>query len=82
LLTAYNMFIACLSYLSTLNREEENCYGSGFDSASNRNEYQESFWEVKMRPACKSDNLSAIYIENVGASTSYKTMGPHKLLQG
>jgi hypothetical protein len=29
-------------------------------SASNRNEYQESFWGSKARPKCKTDNLTAI----------------------
>jgi hypothetical protein len=33
----------------------------GVDSASNRNEYQESSWEVKGgHPACKADNLTTI----------------------
>jgi hypothetical protein len=34
----------------------------GVDSASNRNEYQESSWGggVKGRPACRADNLTAI----------------------
>jgi hypothetical protein len=36
-------------------------YGPGVDSASNRNEYQESSWGVKDgRPARKADNLTAI----------------------
>jgi hypothetical protein len=30
------------------------------DSASNRNEYQESSWRGKGRPARKADNLTAI----------------------
>jgi hypothetical protein len=34
-------------------------YGPGVDSASNRNEYQESFWD-KGRPARKTENLTAI----------------------
>jgi hypothetical protein len=34
-------------------------YGSGFESASNRNEYQESSLG-KRRPARKADNLTAI----------------------
>jgi hypothetical protein len=33
--------------------------GSGVDSASNRNEYQESSW-AKGQPALKADNLTAI----------------------
>jgi hypothetical protein len=32
----------------------------GVDSASNRNEYQESSWEGKGRPERKVDNLIAI----------------------
>jgi hypothetical protein len=35
-------------------------YGPGVDSASNRNEYQESSWVGKWRPARKADNLTAI----------------------
>jgi hypothetical protein len=38
-------------------------YGPGVDSASNRNEYQESSWGgggVKGRPARKAGNLTAI----------------------
>jgi hypothetical protein len=35
-------------------------YGPGVDSASNKNEYQESSWEVKKRPARRADNLTAI----------------------
>jgi hypothetical protein len=34
-------------------------YGPGVDSASNRNEYQESSWG-KGRPVRKADNLTAI----------------------
>jgi hypothetical protein len=34
-------------------------YGPGFDSASNRNEYQESSWG-KGLPARKADNFTAI----------------------
>jgi hypothetical protein len=34
-------------------------YGPGVESASNRNEYQESFWG-KGRPARGDDNLTAI----------------------
>jgi hypothetical protein len=32
----------------------------GVDSASNRNKLQESFWEVKVWPARKTDNLTVI----------------------
>jgi hypothetical protein len=35
-------------------------YGPGVDLASNRNEYQESSWGGKGRPARKTDNLPAI----------------------
>jgi hypothetical protein len=35
-------------------------YGPGVDSASNRNEYQKSSWELKERPERKADNLTAI----------------------
>jgi hypothetical protein len=36
-------------------------YAPGVDSASNRDEYQESSWGVKGgRPARKADNLTAI----------------------
>jgi hypothetical protein len=35
-------------------------YGPGIDSASNRNEYQESSWWAKERQARKVDNLTAI----------------------
>jgi hypothetical protein len=31
------------------------------DSTSNRNEYQESSWGVKVWPVRKADNLTAIY---------------------
>jgi hypothetical protein len=34
-------------------------YGSGVDSASNRNEYQESFWD-KGRPARKAENFTVV----------------------
>jgi hypothetical protein len=32
------------------------------DSASNTNEYQESSWKGKGRPARWADNLTAIYV--------------------
>jgi hypothetical protein len=32
----------------------------GVDSASNKNEYQESSWGGKKRPARRADNLTAI----------------------
>jgi hypothetical protein len=36
-------------------------YGPGVDSASNRNEHQESSWRGKGWWAHKADNLTAIY---------------------
>jgi hypothetical protein len=57
-------------------------YGPGFDSASNRNEYQESSLGGKGRPSLKSDNLTSICLEKVGASTSHNPMDIHDLLQG
>jgi hypothetical protein len=36
-------------------------YGPEVDSASNRNEYQESSWELRLT-ARKADNLTAIYV--------------------
>jgi hypothetical protein len=36
-------------------------YGPGVDSASNRNEYQESSCGGKGRPARNAENLTAIY---------------------
>jgi hypothetical protein len=44
--------------------------------SSNRNEYQESPWEVK------GGHLWADCLENVGASPFHNTMGLHSLLQG
>jgi hypothetical protein len=35
-------------------------YGPGIDSASNRNDYQESSWEVKGGRRVKADSLTAI----------------------
>jgi hypothetical protein len=48
-------------------------YGSGFDLAYNRNEYQESSWG-KGRPAHKADNLTAIC-----EPTAYKMWEPRRL---
>jgi hypothetical protein len=36
-------------------------YGPGVDSASNRDEYQESSWGGKDGPTHKADNLTAIW---------------------
>jgi hypothetical protein len=60
-------------------------YGPGVDSASNRNEYQESSWGIKVGRRVKADNLTIcepMSTENVGASTSLNPMGFHGLLQG
>jgi hypothetical protein len=35
-------------------------YGPGVDSASDRNDYQESYWGGKRQPARKADNLTAV----------------------
>jgi hypothetical protein len=37
---------------------------------------------VKLRLERKADNLTAICVENMGASTSHNPMGLHDLLQG
>jgi hypothetical protein len=54
-------------------------YGPRVDSASNRNEHQESSWvngsSCHRRP--RADCL-----ENMGASISHYSMGLHRLLQG
>jgi hypothetical protein len=53
-------------------------YGSGVDSASNRNEYQESSWGVKgfrrVRQKASPLSVSRLSKENVGASTSHNPM--------
>jgi hypothetical protein len=51
---------------SILKKEENiNVLNLALDSASNRNEYQESLKIKKLggkvRPACRADNLAAIY---------------------
>jgi hypothetical protein len=55
------------------------------DSASNRNEYQESSWGVKggrrLRLTALPTPVSQLSRENVGASTSHNPMGLHGLLQ-
>jgi hypothetical protein len=48
----------------------EHHYGPGVDSASKRNEYQESSWG-----AMAGRHVSAVYLENVGASTSHNLTG-------
>jgi hypothetical protein len=61
-------------------------YDPGVDSASNRNEYQESSWELKggrhVRLTILPPYLSRFSRENMGASTSHKPMDFHSLLQG
>jgi hypothetical protein len=54
--------------------------GPGVDSASNRNEYQESSWGVK--GGRRVSLISPHCLENVEASTSHNPMGLHGLLQG
>jgi hypothetical protein len=61
-------------------------YGPGVESASNRNEYQESFWVVKGGRRVRLTNLppsvSRLFREIVGASTSHNPMGLQGLLEG
>jgi hypothetical protein len=56
--------------------------GPGVDSASNRNEYQESLKKKpggKVWPARRADNLLAVCLSNVGALTSHNPMDLHDL---
>jgi hypothetical protein len=60
-------------------------YGPPVDSASNRNEYQESFCGGKGRSARKAETSPpsvSLLSKNVGASTSHNPMGLHGVLQG
>jgi hypothetical protein len=61
-------------------------HGPEVNSASNRNEYQESSWGVKggryVRLTTSPPSVSRLSRENVGASTSHNPMGLHGLLQG
>jgi hypothetical protein len=55
-------------------------------SASDRNEYQESSWEVKggqrVGLTTLPPSVSRLSRQNVGAYMSYNPMGLHRLLQG
>jgi hypothetical protein len=63
-------------------------YGPVVDSASNRNEYQESSWggkrtaDRRIKLITLPPSVSRLSRENVGASTAHKPMGLHGLLQG
>jgi hypothetical protein len=60
-------------------------YGPVVDSASNRNEYQESSWEVKGGPCMgltTSPPSVSRCLEKVGASTPHNPIGLNGLLQG
>jgi hypothetical protein len=48
-------------------------YDPGVDSASNRNEYQESSWD-KRPPARGADNLTAIYVQKIWEPRRLKTL--------
>jgi hypothetical protein len=59
------------------------CYGPGVDSASNRNEYQESSRRQRAAGVWgwqPHHHLWADCLENVGTSTSHNPMGLHGLL--
>jgi hypothetical protein len=59
-------------------------YGPGFDSASKRNENQESSWGVKggrqVRLTILPPSVRRLSRENVAASTSHNPMGLHGLI--
>jgi hypothetical protein len=60
-------------------------YGPGFDSVSNRNEYQEDSWGVKRGRHIRLPTYRHLWVdclEDVGASTSHTPMDLHGLLQG
>jgi hypothetical protein len=61
-------------------------YDPGVDSSSNRNEYQKDSWGTKGGRRVRLTNLppsvSQLLGQNMGTSTSHKSMGLHGLLQG
>jgi hypothetical protein len=60
-------------------------YGPGVDSASNKNEYQESSWGVKGGRCVRLKTLppsGSRMFRYVGATTLHNPTGLHGLLQG
>jgi hypothetical protein len=60
-------------------------YAPGVDSASSRNEYQESSWgegRRRVRLTTSSPSVSLLSRGNVGVLTSHNPMGLHGLFQG
>jgi hypothetical protein len=54
-------------------------FGPGVDSASNRNEYQDSSWELKRDRRVRSVSQ---FLKNVGSLMSHNSIGLHSLLHG